>query len=76
MLIAIDLAGGTPWSYWGGAEYFPSVRLLHVPDGVWVRVSPAQAAMIASDLHPGGRCGSQRRHERRDGGGARSRSRS
>ena len=55
VLIAIDLAGGTPWSYWGGAEYFPSARLLHVPDGVWVRVSPAQAAMIASDLHPGGR---------------------
>jgi hypothetical protein len=55
VLIGIDLAGETPWSYWGGAEYFPSARLLHVPDGVWVRVGPAQAAMIASDLHPGGR---------------------
>ncbi len=55
VLIAIDLAGGTPWSYWGSAEYFPSARLLHVPDGVWVRVSAAQAAMIASALHPGGR---------------------
>ncbi|HEY2788401.1 MAG TPA: hypothetical protein VGI72_03040 [Gaiellales bacterium] len=57
VLIAIDLAGESPWSYWGGAEYFPSVRLLHVPDGVWVRVGAAQAAMIASDLHPGGRAG-------------------
>ena len=53
VLIAIDLAGETPWTGWGSAEYFPSVRLLHVPDGVWVRVSAAQAAMIASDLHPG-----------------------
>jgi hypothetical protein len=52
VLIAIDLAGDTPWSGWGSAEYFPSERLLHVPDGVWVRVSAAQAAMIAADVHP------------------------
>jgi hypothetical protein len=55
VLIAIDLAGETPWTGWGGAEYFPSDRLLHVPDGVWVRVSDAQAAMIAADLHPSAR---------------------
>jgi hypothetical protein len=52
VLLAIDLAGETPWTGWGSAEYFPSERLLHVPDGVWVRVSDAQAAMIAADLHP------------------------
>jgi hypothetical protein len=50
--IAIELAGETPWMGWGSAEYFPSEHLLHVPDGVWVRVSDAQAAMIAADLHP------------------------
>ncbi len=55
VLIAIDLAGETPWTGWGSAEYFPSERLLHVPDGVWVRVSDAQAAMIAADLHPAAR---------------------
>ena len=55
VLIGIDLAGETPWTYWGSAEYIPSLRLLHIPDGVWVRAAPAQAAMIASDLHPGGR---------------------
>jgi hypothetical protein len=55
VLIAIDLAAETPWMGWGSAEYFPSARLLHVPDGVWVRVSAGQAAMIASDLHPGRR---------------------
>lgn len=51
MLIEVSFAGGrqTPWADWGAAEYFPSVRLLHVPDGTWVRVGPAQAAMIASD---------------------------
>jgi hypothetical protein len=53
--IGIDVAGETPWSGWGSAEYFPSERLLHVPDGVWVRVSDAQAAMIAADLHPAAR---------------------
>jgi hypothetical protein len=41
----------TPWADWGGAEYFPSVRLLHVPDGTWVRVGAGQAAMIAADRH-------------------------
>jgi hypothetical protein len=51
VLIAINLAGQTPWMGWGSAEYFPSERLLHVPDGVWVRVSAAQSAMIAADLH-------------------------
>jgi hypothetical protein len=55
VLIAIDLAGETPWTGWGSAEYFPSERLLHVPDGVWVPVSDAQAAMIAAGLHPSAR---------------------
>ncbi len=48
--IRIALAGQTPWVDWGAAEYFPSVHLLHVPDGTWVRVGRGQAAMIASDL--------------------------
>ena len=39
----------------GRRQYFPSLRLLHVPDGAWVRVTAAQAAMIAADLHPRGR---------------------
>lgn len=52
VLIDVSFAGGrqTPWADWGEAEYFPSVRLLHVPDGTWVHVGSAQAAMIASDL--------------------------
>jgi hypothetical protein len=49
VLIWVDLAGETPWVDWGAAEYFPSVRLLHIPDGTWVHVGAAQAAMIASD---------------------------
>ena len=49
VLIQVDLAGQTPWVDWGAAEYFPSVQLLHIPDGTWVHVGPAQAAMIASD---------------------------
>jgi hypothetical protein len=53
VLIGIELAGETPWSGWGSAEYFPAVGLLHVPDGRWVRITPGQAAMIGSDLHPG-----------------------
>ena len=49
--IWISFAGQTPWVDWGAAEYVPSVRLLHVPDGTWVHVGPGQAALIASDLH-------------------------
>jgi hypothetical protein len=49
--IWFTLAGRTPWVDWGAAEYFPSVRLLHVPDGTWVHVGPGQAALIASDMH-------------------------
>ena len=32
VLIGIDLAGETPWTYWGSAEYIPALRLLHVPE--------------------------------------------
>jgi hypothetical protein len=52
VLIAITLAGRTPWNGWGSALYFPRLRLLHVPDGAWVRITPAQANMIAADLLP------------------------
>ncbi len=60
VLIAIGLAGRTPWDGWGSALYFPRLRLLHVPDGAWVRVTAAQAAMIAADRRsrsPGGGSG-------------------
>jgi hypothetical protein len=49
MSIAITLDGATSWAAWDSARYFPAGRLLHVPDGTWVRVTPAQAAMIAAD---------------------------
>ena len=53
VLIDISFAGGrqTPWVDWGSAEYFPSVHLLHVPDGTWVHLGRGQAATIAADLH-------------------------
>jgi len=47
MSIAISVGG--PWAAWDSARYFPAARLLHVPDGGWVRVTPDQAAMIAAD---------------------------
>ena len=47
--IAITLAGRTPWNGWGSALYFPKLRLLHVPDGAWVRITAAEARMIAGD---------------------------
>jgi hypothetical protein len=51
VLIDLTFAGdGTPWADWGAAEYFPSARLLHVPDGRWVRVGAGQAATIAADV--------------------------
>ena len=50
MSIAISVEG--PWAAWDSARYFPAGRLLHVPDGTWVRVTPAQAAMIAADGRP------------------------
>jgi hypothetical protein len=49
VLIGIALAGRTPWDDWGSALYFPQLRLLHVPDGAWVRVTAAEADMIAAD---------------------------
>jgi hypothetical protein len=52
VLIAITLAGRTPWSGWGSALYFPKLRLLHVPDGAWVRITAAEARMIANDRRP------------------------
>jgi hypothetical protein len=52
MLIAITLAGQTPWSGWGSALYFPQLRLLHVPDGAWVRITAAEARMVAADRRP------------------------
>ena len=52
VLIAITLAGPTPWNGWGSALYFPRLRLLHVPDGAWVRITAADAGMIAADLRP------------------------
>ena len=50
MSIAISVGG--PWAGWDSARYFPAGRLLHAPDGTWVRVTPAQAAMIAADGRP------------------------
>jgi len=47
MSIAISVGG--PWAAWDSARHFPAARLLHVPDGGWVRVTPDQAAMIAAD---------------------------
>jgi hypothetical protein len=52
VLIAITLAGRTPWNGWGSALYFPQLRLLHVPDGAWVRITAAEARMIAGDRRP------------------------
>ena len=49
VLIGFGLAGRTPWSGWGSALYFPQLRLLHVRDGAWVRVTAADARMIAAD---------------------------
>lgn len=50
--VAIELAGLTPWSGWGAAEYVPALRLLHLSDGGWVRVGRAQAQMVAADMQP------------------------
>jgi hypothetical protein len=50
MSIAISVGG--PWAGWGSARYFPAGRLLHAPDGTWLRVTPAQAAMIAAAVRP------------------------
>lgn len=52
MPIGFAFADPGPWSDWESARYFPAARLLHVPDGAWVRVSPAQAAKIAVDAQP------------------------
>ncbi len=55
--VGIVVDGATPWAAWGSARYFPAMRLLHVPDGAWVRVTAAQAAMIAAAVHPSGPSG-------------------
>lgn len=60
VLVAIDLAGDTPWSAWGSALYFPALRVLHSPDGAWVRVTAAQARALAPAL-VGARQGSRAR---------------
>ncbi len=52
MSIAITVDGATPWAAWDSARYFPRQRLLHVPDGTWIRVTAAEAAMVAQDSHP------------------------
>jgi hypothetical protein len=51
MSIGLTFASPGPWADWDSAGYFPAARLLHIP-GAWVRVAPAEAAMIASDAHP------------------------
>jgi len=50
MSIAIPVGG--PWAGWDSARYFPAGRLLHAPDGTWLRVTPAQAAVIAAAGRP------------------------
>ncbi len=50
--IGITLAAAGPWADWDSARYYPHRRLVHVPDGAWLRVTPAEAAMLASDAGP------------------------
>ena len=52
MPIGMALVDAGPWAGWDSARYFPARRLLHVPDGAWVRVTPAEAAMIGADARP------------------------
>ena len=52
MPIAIGVAGATPRDGWNSVRYFPASRWLNGPDGAWVRVTPAEAAMIAADARP------------------------
>jgi len=52
MPIAISVDGATPWDRWDSVRYFRESRWMNGPDGTWVRVTPAQAAMIAADAHP------------------------
>jgi len=47
VLVAVVVAGATPWSGWGSALYFPALRVLHSPDGAWVRLTAAQAGALA-----------------------------
>lgn len=57
LLVAVDVAGNTPWSGWGSALYFPALRVLHSPDGAWVRVTAGEAAALApirARARPGG----------------------
>ena len=57
VLVAVDVAGATPWSDWGSALYFPALHVLHSPDGAWVHVTAAQARALApapAAARPGG----------------------
>jgi hypothetical protein len=47
VLVAVVVAGATPWSGWGSALYFPALRVLHSPDGDWVRLTAPQARALA-----------------------------
>jgi hypothetical protein len=49
MSIGMMFADAGPWTAWDSARYFPAGRLLHAPDGAWVRVTAAQAALIVAD---------------------------
>jgi hypothetical protein len=46
--IGLTFADPGPWAAWDSARYYPAARLIHVPDGAWVRVTPGEAAMIAA----------------------------
>lgn len=46
--IGIALARAGPWADWDSARYYPRRRLVHVPDGAWLRVTPVRAAMLAA----------------------------
>lgn len=50
--IGITLAPAGPWADWDSARYYSHRRLVHIPDGAWLRVTPAQAAMLAADAGP------------------------
>jgi hypothetical protein len=57
VLVAVVVSGATPWSGWGSALYFPALRVLHSPDGAWVRLTAAQARALSPGSvtsHPGG----------------------
>lgn len=53
VLVAVVVAGTTPWSGWGSALYFPALRVLHSPDGAWVRLTSGQARALTPVAAPG-----------------------